>query len=292
MNSARFSLNFLCVGGAKCATTTLHHWLSANPALCLPLDKEAPIFHRVKSDETVSLELGRAFAHMKAGQIAGKITPHYLVSPGSAPRIAHRFPNVSIIVLVREPVARAYSHYRMRVRRGEEFRGFEQAVMDELRRGPGVLEHSYLAGGAWKDLLEPFEEQFSKTLVLATSAFSASPIDTLNRVSKFIDVDVAYPDQLERSYNVNRGQADPFEKILRRAVYSPAVRPWARRLSPVLRQRFAFWLETRGSSSQLQASEPAPLENPAVRDAVSEYFSPHIEYVFTRYGIDLGKRED
>jgi hypothetical protein len=100
--------------------------------------------------------------------LAGEASPYYLFHPLAAERIATEYPNVKIIVILRDPVERAYSHFKERCKHGGEWLSFEDALRAEPERLRGEAEritkdqgyrsihhedHSYIAQGRYLDML-------------------------------------------------------------------------------------------------------------------------------------------
>src|SRR4030095_1235607 len=86
--------------------------------------------------------LRRAAVARRAGvaPLAGEASPSYVFHPFAPARVAKLVPQVRLIVLVRNPVDRALSHYHHEVALGREPLPFEQALDDEETRMAGELE--------------------------------------------------------------------------------------------------------------------------------------------------------
>jgi Sulfotransferase domain len=135
--------------------------------------------------------------------IAGDASPYYLFHPLAAERLARDFPDVKIIVFLRDPVERAYSHFKERTHHGGETLSFEEALAAEPERLRGEAErivaepgyvsaehenHSYLAQGRYLDMLPRWfglfpREQFH---IAASEDFYADPQRHVNDVWKFL----------------------------------------------------------------------------------------------------------
>jgi hypothetical protein len=64
--------------------------------------------------------------------VSGEATPYYIFHPLVPDRVYKLFPNVKLIVLLRNPVDRAWSHYHHEVRGGFEQLSFEEAILSKL----------------------------------------------------------------------------------------------------------------------------------------------------------------
>ncbi|WP_299147620.1 sulfotransferase [uncultured Tateyamaria sp.] len=110
-----FKLNFLIIGGAKCATTWLQNSLQRSPDITMP-DPELHYFSRNyhKGAAWYADQFPRPL-----GTILGEKSNSYLTDPAAAARIKAHTPDVKLIMQIRNPVERAYSDYCMLYRRGE-----------------------------------------------------------------------------------------------------------------------------------------------------------------------------
>ncbi len=128
--------NFLVIGAARAGTTSLYYWLKSHPEVFVPDVKEPCFFvhgytHRISDwEEYLSLfEPGR-------GKIAiGDCSATYLAAPESPAWIKEKLGNLKIIVLLRNPVERAFSLYSWMIMEGYEWLPtFERALEEEERR--------------------------------------------------------------------------------------------------------------------------------------------------------------
>ena len=137
--------------------------------------------------------------------LMGEASPYYLSHPLASERIAQTCPNVRLIVLLRNPVARAYSHYWHQVRRGNEKLSFEQALDREDARLEGEVarvranpeycslhlqRHSYQYRGRYALHLSDWFRYFSRgqMLVLRSKDYFSEPLSVLDRVLTFLGV--------------------------------------------------------------------------------------------------------
>ena len=128
--------SFFVLGAQKAGTTALHHYLAQHPDIFLPAVKETHFFNDGHEEFSLgdNFYLEKYFVQAQKGQIAGELDPDYLYFPDCPRRIAAHFPNARLIFIFRDPVARAYSHYWMNVRRGWETLSFAEAMDREEER--------------------------------------------------------------------------------------------------------------------------------------------------------------
>src|SRR5437764_4019648 len=139
--------NFFIVGAARSGTTSLDRYLSQHPQIFITPRKEVHFFAADQfprtgpGDEGLNRRVikdGDQYAQLFAGvageKAIGESSVFYLCFPGTAERIAQAVPDAKIIVLLREPVDRAYSSYMHLVRDGREHLGFEEGLSHEGER--------------------------------------------------------------------------------------------------------------------------------------------------------------
>src|SRR5581483_12072093 len=113
--------NFYIVGAVKSGTTSLWASLKRHPQVFLPKVKEPYFFNcprtlNVSDSGVISSDLREYQNLYRPGRGFNAIddaTPNYLVSPPAAPQIHQICPQAKIIIILRDPVERAYAHYLM-----------------------------------------------------------------------------------------------------------------------------------------------------------------------------------
>ncbi len=123
-------LDFLIIGAPKCGTTSLYYYLKWHPNI-LHTRKQVSFFDRNFSKGI--LWYGMCLGRIKKKKLVSESTPHYLFHPLVPQRVAQLFPDIKIIILLRNPVERAFSNYRMNLRQHRETLDFEQAINHEVQ---------------------------------------------------------------------------------------------------------------------------------------------------------------
>jgi hypothetical protein len=135
--------------------------------------------------------------------MAGEAAPLYMFHPLAAPRVADVMPGVRLIVLLRDPVERAYSHWKERRTEGKEPLDFPEALAAEDRRIAGERErliseptyfstgydwHTYRTRGRYLEHLEPWLLHFDRSqfLILPSETLYRDPAATYRRVLAFL----------------------------------------------------------------------------------------------------------
>jgi len=204
--------DYLIIGAQKGGTTSLQWYVNQHPSVRRPTRKELHYF-TLHADRSVGWY--RAHFPLRAdGTISGDATPYYLFHP-AVPRRAHAVvPDARLIVLLRDPVKRAYSHYNHAVALGHEELSFADALAAEPERLAGEDEklladpaarslthqrHSYVARGRYAGQLERWLALFprDRLLVLISEELFADPVGKTLEVQRFLGLPQQPPARLQ-----------------------------------------------------------------------------------------------
>ena len=212
--------SFFVVGAARSGTTSLYRYLGQHPEIYMAPKKEVHFFaaehfpYTGPGDEWLNMRLIRdeeqyaqLFAGVTTEKAIGDPSAYYLCLPGTAERIARAVPDAKIIMMLREPVARAYSSYMHLARDGRENLKFAEGLSREAERKQQGFEPLWwykelgLYYSQVKRYLEVFGPEHVK--VLLYEEFYADPGQALRDVFVFLGVreDVAIDTSVR--YNVS-----------------------------------------------------------------------------------------
>ena len=163
--------DYLIVGVNKAGTTSLQEYLTGLPEVGKPLTKELHYFDRFP---TRSLEWYRAQFWGDSGLTWGEATPEYFELPGAVLSLAEMSPRPKIIVCLRNPFARAVSHYHNAVDHASETRSIWHAFIQEAealasgRRAKSAMElrNAYLQRSLYAEPLERWRSSFGRDLLV------------------------------------------------------------------------------------------------------------------------------
>lgn len=203
---------FLILGQAKAGTSALFQYLSSHPAMVPPLVKEPQYW---SSRYGLGPQWYRSqFPRLAAGSglFTGEGSTDSLVDTDAPARVAREIPSARLVVLLRDPVARAHSEYWMLRRRGAPLPPFEELVAGEMARLPDCpLDERSLGdvGPGQRFLLTrsaalPFLRRWlshvspGQLLVLRTEQLARDLPGTMARVCRFIEVPVHVPTDTRR----------------------------------------------------------------------------------------------
>lgn len=153
------NVRFIVIGSVKCATTWISRCLKSHPEICMPDHKELKFFNRRDQYSQGINHYVNQFAHCDGAKAVGEFTPRYLHDGQEvAKRIHDAFPDAKLIVCLRDPIERAFSHYRYAKRkRNEPSNSFREAMN---RR------NDYRDWGLYAKQLKPYFDLFPKDQIL------------------------------------------------------------------------------------------------------------------------------
>jgi hypothetical protein len=187
-----FTPDFLILGAPKCGTTSLSNALNNHPRVYIPPIKEVGFFANDANWRKGVEWYEKYFENAEEGVLLGEATPTYLQAPEAPERIAHVCPEARLLVMVRDPVERARSHYWFRRRYGKEDRELQEAFWSEIDRYPDMGDEDYLIPPAlYATNLERYVNTFEEEQIHVVSLcqLSSSPRLTLREVQHFVGLE-------------------------------------------------------------------------------------------------------
>jgi hypothetical protein len=209
---ARMLPGFLIVGAQRGGTTSMYRTLDQHPAILKAVLHKGVHYFDTGYDHGLGWYQGHfplraraALARRATGDVplTFESSPYYMFHPLAAGRISRDLPGVKLLVLVRDPVERAYSAHAHELARGYETEPFERALEleDERLAGeaerivsePGYLSHShqhhaYLTRGLYADQLERLGQAVGRDRVhvVDSGRFFTEPEPVYDGVLEFL----------------------------------------------------------------------------------------------------------
>lgn len=212
--------DFLIIGAKRCGTTSLYRYLEEHPAIA-PLFPSAEHLPLMRENQKGVHFFDTGYAHgsgwyrahfrmertlRRRDQITGEASPYYLFHPLAAARAVQLVPTARIIVLLREPVARTYSHWSEQTRNGVETLSFADALAAEETRCAGEVERirqdpayisfpheqqTYAGQSDYADGLRRWLEHFPRAqwCPVRSEDLYADPQGTFDTVTQFLGLD-------------------------------------------------------------------------------------------------------
>ena len=193
-------VDFVIVGTQKGGTTALDACLREHPGVRMANQKEVHFFDNEKHfppDGNVDYNIYHEyFSPSPSGVLLGEATPIYMYWTESPKRIHAYNPAIKIIVMLRNPIYRAFSHWNMERDRGADSLSFWEAITTETQRCQQAhpYQHrvfSYIDRGFYSRQLERLWSYFPKeqTLILRQEEFKETPLPVFNKVCDFLGVE-------------------------------------------------------------------------------------------------------
>jgi len=205
---------FIIIGAQKAGTTTLYDALTQHPNVVRAKAKELHYF-----DNLFRLGLNwyrSCFPEAGEDSITGEASPYYLFHPLAPARCNRSLPGVKIVVLLRNPVDRAYSHYQHQVRHGHEPLSFEEAIEKENERLYGETQKliddesyhsyahqhfSYVSRGNYLDQLRAWRRHVdaAQMMLLCSERLRQDPATEYSAVLRFLNLPEWQPSEFPAS---------------------------------------------------------------------------------------------
>ncbi len=246
--------DFLIIGTQKGGTSSLFHYIDQHPAAKVSLAKEVHYFD-------LSYDKGPAwyrgfFPFQRDARITGEASPLYFFHPRVPARVRADIPGVKIILLLRDPVERAFSHYRMNVKDGTENLSFEEALereperiradvermnADERYTGEDYRRYSYINRGFYDEQLTRWLQHFpaNQMMVIKSEEFFSQTEPVVKRVFGFLGLDPDARIGYDGKNEGRPGDIRPDTRTRLQAVFEPH----AARLSRIAGGKFC-WCES------------------------------------------------
>lgn len=216
--------NFIVVGAAKSGTTSIYQYLKQHSQVYMspvkethffssdidpkkfrpdyaqalnkdltayvngPMDKE--IFHAFVTDWEIYKKL---FKNATGKKAIGEVTNSYLFSTSAAANIKQYLPQTKVIMILRNPIERIFSHYLMDIRSGVEKLPFKEAVIKDMNKNPKGwgISNVYVEIGMYSQQVKRFMEQFPKEqlMIILFDDFKKDAAGVMKNIFSFIGID-------------------------------------------------------------------------------------------------------
>ena len=201
--------DFIIIGSMKCGTTSLYYDICEHPCASAAARDEIGFFD---SNFHLGLNWYRSMfptkgqiediKHKEGVAITGEDTPFYFWNPIAAKRIQKLLPNIKLIIILRNPIDRAYSEYQDLVSRESNSPSFETFIENEINtRKKGIIiteenfeifnqNDSYLLKGIYIDQLKIWAGLFPKEQIftLSTESLNSEPTASMESVFQYLNL--------------------------------------------------------------------------------------------------------
>lgn len=193
-------VNFLVCGTQKGGTTTLDFYLRQHDNLCMANRKEVHFFDKdvyFRKPKLPNYSKYHSFFSLKSSHnLIGESTPIYMYWYEAPKRIWEYNPDMKLILILRNPIERAYSHWNMEYSRGKENLSFFDAIKNEEKRCRKALPkqhriYSYVDRGFYLDQIKRLWFFFPKNqvIIIKNEDLRKNNCETLNKICDFLNID-------------------------------------------------------------------------------------------------------
>lgn len=296
--------NFLIIGAAKSGTSSLWHYLRQHPQIYLPINKEPnffafagqrPDYKGPAPDAVIYEQLYRycvtnatdyqaLFTEADEAIALGEASVRYLYFPEAAERIEHYLPEAKLILILRHPVERLYSHYCMNVGMyGLEPLSLAEALAQEPARKAAHWgwDWHYVSVGQYYEQVKRYVDRFppEQLKIFLYEDFCQDTLGVVQQIYAYLGVDANFcPSLSSRS----KSAYIPKSRTLYQFINEPnRLRSWLMKLLPD--HTYSSLVD---QLSQLNASPIPPLDE-TLRAELQQLFRPDIEKLQTLINKDL-----
>lgn len=206
--------NLFIAGAAKCGTTSLYHYLEGHPEIDMASVKEPNYFTWAQIEEQGMYYKGEkyikseiAYANLfdsgESTKIRGEASVSYLFYPGTAERINLYNPDSRIIILIRNPAKRAFSHYLM-----DKRLGFVKKSLDEIFKDPEsnrLHYQQYIELGLYYEQIKRYLQVFGsdRVKIYLSSELHTDRKRVLQEIFTFLDVNPDVNIDIDSQHNTS-----------------------------------------------------------------------------------------
>lgn len=214
-------VRFLVCGTQKGGTSALYEHLKQHPEIYMPERKELHFFDadHFRRSWVGDSRYHASFRHALAGQLCGEATPSYMYWQDAPRRIWEYNPHMKLLLVLRNPIERAFSHWHMERVKGRETLSFSDAIHSERDRCRRALPlqdpfRSYVDRGFYLEQLRRIWRHFpeDQVLVLRHEELRNELRRALGAVSTFLGIsewrDVVKRDVHSQTYEVTLQRRD------------------------------------------------------------------------------------
>ncbi|MCO5316112.1 MAG: sulfotransferase domain-containing protein [Solirubrobacterales bacterium] len=216
--------NFIIIGGLKCGTTSIHHYLGLHPEIHMSKPKELNFFAAEQNwDLGLDWYRGRFDSRFK---VNGESSPHYTNGPrfnGVAERIHKHIPDARLIYMVRDPIKRILSHWVHATGAGYETREFEPTLE--------LPDTSYIHRSMYWMQLQPYLERFDRSQieVITQEELGREQDATMRKAFSFLEVDPDFTsEQFDRQWEKSSAKHDDKYQFMEKLIKLPGFRSFDR----------------------------------------------------------------
>jgi len=221
--------NFILVGAIKSGTTSLYHYLNEHPQIYMPRIKEPRFFTSsalLKKEKFNNKFLKRfapapinnlddyksLYSNVKNEIAVGEASPQYLFTyETTIPLIKKYLGDIKIILILRNPIDRAFSAYKhnRRLKPHPPLLNEKLSFIDALKIEDARIKtrnfpimYFYKSMGLYYDQVKSYKDNFSQVFVCKFEDLETDPLSLMKKIYSFLEVDHNFLPNVEIKYNI------------------------------------------------------------------------------------------
>ena len=262
--------NLIIIGGLKCGTTSIHHYLGLHPEIQMSKPKELNFFvSELNWDLGLDWYRGRFDERFP---VRGESSPHYTNLPrypGIAERIREHAPETKLIYMVRDPISRILSHWRHSTGAGYETRPMEEALARE--------DQTYVTRSMYWQQLQPYLGLFDRDRieVITQEELQSDREGTMRKAFRFAGVDEDFTsEQFDREWEKSTAKESDQYQFMEKLIKLPGFRSFDRNFDR-LPERMR-WMVEKVVHDPDAPSAPKPELPDAIRDRLLSLYGEDV----------------
>jgi hypothetical protein len=257
--------NLIIIGGLKCGTTSIHHYLGLHPQIQMSKPKELNFFV-----EELNWDLGLDWYGGRFDErfaVRGESSPHYTSLPqfgGVAARIHRHVPEAKLIYMVRDPIDRILSHWRHATGAGYEARSMEEVLSRD--------DQTYVTRSRYWMQLQPYLELFPRDRieVITQEELQGDREGTMRKAFDYAGVDASFTsEQFDREWEKSTAKESDQYQLMERLIKLPGFRSLDRNFDR-LPERLRWMVE-----KVVHDPNAPPAPKPELPDSIRERLASH-----------------
>jgi len=202
--------NFFLVGAPRCGTTSLYEYLKNTNGVFMSPVKEPNFFSKsIIPDNYIFAPIRnekqylKLFSNIKDEIAIGEASTTYLQDP-QAPKLIHeKVPNAKIIISLRDPVERAYSHFLYFQSFGFEKRSFHQAINDNIKGLDKTSGKDYVDAGNYSSQIQRYFNEFgsNQVKIILFNELQTNTRKTVKEILNFLNILSELPKEIDTIFN-------------------------------------------------------------------------------------------
>jgi Sulfotransferase domain len=216
--------NLIIIGGLKCGTTSIHHYLGLHPEVQMSKPKELNFFV-----SELNLDLGLDWYRGRFDDrfaVRGESSPHYTNLPrfeGVAERIQTHCPDTKLLYMIRDPIKRVLSHWVH-----AKGAGYESGEIEDVLSRPDT---AYVQRSMYWMQLQPYLQRFDRGQIelISSEELQADRQGTMRKAFGFVGVDENFThEQFDREWEKSSAKSGDKYQVMERLIKLPGLRSFDR----------------------------------------------------------------